>query len=416
MKQKISSILIFVLIMLTACSCAPQNTSESSNLSTPASFPTAEATDKPAEPAETPVTPAETSAVQEGFISDEFITNGLDRVQADPGMFGAFFADYKAENHLGIVKPEDFRAFHTGTLFNVNLPANVQPTDSDKVMISYTQFGDYDTIEENSGILLDVMAQLPEEKIPDSLLSYDKFIEIIASPNLVSTQGELSIIQWEIQVSCLYTDTGKTFFDFFTGSRPQGLVTYHKDDKYIDGSFPILDAVNCALKYANNEIEMTVSSDNLLDGQLFPQHGMFGEQKDGDVPTCSMPLLVEFAPADTVSFAILMTDPDSVPLAGYEWVHWMVVNLETVDLPENASKLRAAQMIQGTNDFGTIGYGGPTPPDKTHTYVITAYALDTMLDLQNGFTKEAFDAAIKGHILAEASMTCEYPNLNEDFF
>jgi len=412
MKQKISSILIIIFLMLTVCSCASKKSSVPNNVSAPGSSAMTEPAAQPAEPTDAPATPAD----QEGYVSDEFIADGLDRVQADPGTFGAFFADYKTENHLGIVNPEDFRAFHTGTLFKVNLPANAQPTGSDKVMISYTQFGDYDSIKEHSGILLDVMAQLPDEKIPDSLRNYDKLIEIIASPNLVSTQGKLSIIQWEIQVSCLYTDTGKTFFDFFTGSRPQGLVTYHKDDKYIDGSFPILDAVNCALKYANNEIEMTVSSDNLMDGQLFPQHGMFGEQKDGDVPTCSMPLLVEFAPADTVSFAILMTDPDSVPIAGYEWVHWMVVNLETVDLPENASKLRAAQLIQGTNDFGTIGYGGPTPPDKTHTYVITAYALDTMLDLQNGFTKEEFDAAIKGHILAEASMTCEYPNLNEDFF
>lgn len=70
----------------------------------------------------------------------------------------------------------------------------------------------------------------------------------------------------------------------------------------------------------------------------------------------------------------------------------------------------ADQMIQGTNDFGTIGYGGPTPSDKTHTYIITVYALDIMVDLQNGFTKEAFDTAIEDHIIAEASMTCEYPN------
>lgn len=118
--------------------------------------------------------------------------------------------------------------------------------------------------------------------------SYDKLIEIIVSPNHVSTQEDLKIIQWEIQVP-VYIRIPENVFRIFKGSRPEGLVTYHKDDKYIDGSFPILDAVNCALKFANNEMDMTVSSNHIFDGQLFPQHGMFGEQKDGDVPMCSFP-------------------------------------------------------------------------------------------------------------------------------
>lgn len=76
------------------------------------------------------------------------------------------------------------------------------------------------------------------------------------------------------------------------------------------------------------------------------------------------------------------------------------------DAPKDEEK----EMIQGTNDFGTVGYGGPTPPDKPHNYVITVYALDTTLDLKDGFTKKAFDAAIEGHILAEASISGVYSN------
>ena len=30
---------------------------------------------------------------------------------------------------------------------------------------------------------------------------------------------------------------------------------------------------------------------------------------------------------------------------------------------------------EGMNDFGEIGYGGPAPPDKRHTYVFKLYAL-----------------------------------------
>lgn len=149
MKQKITSILIFALLFLTACSSSTKKTAESST--TLIRSPMAEPTEKPAEP-------VETSAVQEGVVSEEFIAEGLNLVQADPGAFGAFLADYKTKNHLGIIAPEDFNTFYTGTLFNINLPTNAQPTGSDKVMISYIQFGDYEYIEENSGILLDVMA------------------------------------------------------------------------------------------------------------------------------------------------------------------------------------------------------------------------------------------------------------------
>jgi Raf kinase inhibitor-like YbhB/YbcL family protein len=170
------------------------------------------------------------------------------------------------------------------------------------------------------------------------------------------------------------------------------------------------DAVNYALMIATDTKEMEVNSRDIVDGEIWAQYGMFGEQVEGDVPTLSFPVSIQYAPKDTVCYAIQMVDPDSVPLAGYEWVHWMVVNLEDTELPENASIAMAADMVQGTNDFGTIGYGGPTPPDKPHTYVITVYALDSMTELENGFTKEQFSQAIDGHVLAEASMEGSYSN------
>lgn len=88
----------------------------------------------------------------------------------------------------------------------------------------------------------------------------------------------------------------------------------------------------------------------------------------------------------------------------------MAVNIKTRYLPPNASIDIAADMVQGKNDFKAIGYGGPTPPDKPHTYVITVYALDTELDLKNGFTKKQFAQAIEGHVLAEAKMEGSYSN------
>ena len=153
---------------------------------------------------------------------------------------------------------------------------------------------------------------------------------------------------------------------------------------------------------------MTVSSAGIVDGTLADAYGKHGTQKKGGTPTLSPPLSVANVPEGTVCFAIVMLDPDSVPLCGYEWVHWLAANIKQGDLAENASIDAAATMVQGRNDFKKSGYGGPTPPDKAHNYVITVYALDTELDLTEGFDKDALLTAMNGHVLALATITAEY--------
>ena len=64
--------------------------------------------------------------------------------------------------------------------------------------------------------------------------------------------------------------------------------------------------------------------------------------------------------------------------------------------------------VLGKNSWGEIGYGGPAPPDKRHTYIFKAYALDTALDLKEGFSKQELEDAMKGHIIAEAKLTGTY--------
>ena len=155
---------------------------------------------------------------------------------------------------------------------------------------------------------------------------------------------------------------------------------------------------------------MVLSSDGIIDGVIADKYGMRGDQKEGQTPTLSIPLSIENAPTGTVCYAVSMMDPDSKPLCGYEWTHWLAVNIVTTDLPEDASICMKAEMTQCMNDFGSIGYGGPTPPDKPHTYVITVFALDCMIDLADGFSKDEFGAALSGHVLAEAQIKGSYAN------
>jgi Raf kinase inhibitor-like YbhB/YbcL family protein len=156
--------------------------------------------------------------------------------------------------------------------------------------------------------------------------------------------------------------------------------------------------------FGGAEASMTVSSEGIQDGKIGRQYGKFGSQLSGGVPTLSLPLTIEGAPEATVCYAVEIRDRD------VSWVHWLAVNIETPNLPENASVSMAADMVQGKNDFGKIGYGGPTPPDRPHTYEVMVYALDAKVKLSKGFTKRQFEAALKGIVLAKASIKGKYNN------
>jgi hypothetical protein len=111
-------------------------------------------------------------------------------------------------------------------------------------------------------------------------------------------------------------------------------------------------------------------------------------------------------PAATVSLALIVTDPDA-PRG--TWVHWVLYNLPagTRALPEGLPALDQLPdgALQGRNDFGEIGYGGPCPPPGSpHHYIFTLYALDAKLNLPVGATRAQAEAAMQGHILASGKL------------
>jgi Raf kinase inhibitor-like YbhB/YbcL family protein len=110
------------------------------------------------------------------------------------------------------------------------------------------------------------------------------------------------------------------------------------------------------------------------------------------------------ASADTKSFALIADDPDAP--AG-TWVHWVLYNLpaNVHSLPQNFPKSEKEQegSLQGRNDFGKIGYGGPCPPPgKAHRYFFKLYALNAHLDLKPGASKKELERAMNSHILGQA--------------
>jgi Raf kinase inhibitor-like YbhB/YbcL family protein len=109
-------------------------------------------------------------------------------------------------------------------------------------------------------------------------------------------------------------------------------------------------------------------------------------------------------PAATASFALTVTDPDAPRRT---FVHWVLYDLPagTRALPEGLPRQLTDGALQGRNDFGEIGYGGPCPPPGSpHHYVFTLYALDAKLNLPVGATRAQVEAAMQGHILARGEL------------
>ena len=117
------------------------------------------------------------------------------------------------------------------------------------------------------------------------------------------------------------------------------------------------------------------------------------------------PLTISGIPAGTKSLSIIMDDPDAMGAVGKVWVHWVAWNIDpTIELDDVVDHLS----IEGMTDFGEVGYGGPAPPDKRHTYVFKLYALDSELDLPDKSTKADVEKAMEGHIIEQAILEGTY--------
>ena len=116
------------------------------------------------------------------------------------------------------------------------------------------------------------------------------------------------------------------------------------------------------------------------------------------------PLTVSGIPEGTESLALIMDDPDAMEAVGKVWVHWVVWDIP----PDTYEYGNGRDGDEGMTDFGEVGYGGPAPPDKRHTYVFKLYKLSIDLDLPIESTKADVEKAMEGHIIEQATLTGTY--------
>jgi len=145
----------------------------------------------------------------------------------------------------------------------------------------------------------------------------------------------------------------------------------------------------------------------ILESLVFENGGVIPRKYGYKNENLSIPLKISQVPEETKSLVLIMDDPDAMGAVGKVWIHWVLWNIppNTQEIIENSIPLNS---IEGKTDFDEIGYGGPAPPDKEHTYIFKLYALDTELTLKRGSTKADVEKSMEKHIITETRLEGKY--------
>jgi hypothetical protein len=143
----------------------------------------------------------------------------------------------------------------------------------------------------------------------------------------------------------------------------------------------------------------------------FPHDGAIPPKYTCDGRDVSPPLAWSGVPSDAKSLALVVEDPDAPDPAAPKmtWVHWVLYNIPSAcsGLPEALPTLPAGT-LEGLNDWKRTGYGGPCPPVGRHRYFHRLYALDVALPDLRRPTRVRMQAAMQGHVIAQAALIGTY--------
>lgn len=150
-------------------------------------------------------------------------------------------------------------------------------------------------------------------------------------------------------------------------------------------------------------MNMQITSPDFVTGNSIPER--FTCEGENINPA----LNIAGVPNEARCLALIVDDPDAPMGIFTHWVVW--------GLPASTSRIEhgslPADAVEGANGVGKPGYIGPCPPNGTHRYIFTLYALDTAPVLEPGEGKEKLLEAMTGHIIAQAELVglyCKHEN------
>lgn len=148
------------------------------------------------------------------------------------------------------------------------------------------------------------------------------------------------------------------------------------------------------------------------------------EYFNGGVPVVSFPFYIDDVDPEARYLHWEFVDPDSIPVCGFEWIHWSVANLpidalmydfndsHALAIPADFSRTVSAMIpetVQGrtsaasplltgrsTDPAVTMRYNGPYPPDRDHDYYLHVWGTTAPLaGLNQGFWLNEMERALR---------------------
>ena len=158
---------------------------------------------------------------------------------------------------------------------------------------------------------------------------------------------------------------------------------------------------------AKTPVSLSLTSPAFRDGSAIPT------QFTCDGADRSPALTWSGASDGTASYALIVEDPDA---PSGTFIHWVLYDVpaNVHSLPEGVAKGPTVASLggarQGQTGFkGTPGYGGPCPPKgPAHHYHFRLFALDKLLGLAPGASREDVVTAMRGHELARGELVGTY--------
>ncbi len=137
---------------------------------------------------------------------------------------------------------------------------------------------------------------------------------------------------------------------------------------------------------------------------VFKDRGTIPEKYTCEGEGVNPPLQFIDVPVEALSCVLIMDDPDVPSFVRKDrmFVHWVLY-----DIPPTVTKIAESSHppgVMGVNTSGKLGYFGPCPPDREHRYFFKLYALDTLLRIKSGVSKEKVEGFMASHIIAKAEL------------
>lgn len=139
------------------------------------------------------------------------------------------------------------------------------------------------------------------------------------------------------------------------------------------------------------------SRDFVAGGEIPSKFTCDGENKLPDLEMTGFP-------ADTKSLVLIIDDPDA---PNGTFTHFVLFNIPITDNVVSCEDVVVSSR-KGKNSAGDLEYRGMCPPSGTHRYFFKVYALDKMLDLPEGSSREEVENAMTPSVIKSGELMGTY--------